>query len=142
VSDAAIPLEEIIKNGVRKRPDVSALASLADHQIALMVWHYHDDDLAGPEAAVSLTIPGLPPECRSAHVTHYRIDESHSNAYTLWQALGSPQKPSAAQYTDLENAGKLAILSPPPLSNIANHTATLRFSLPRQGVSLLILKWD
>jgi xylan 1,4-beta-xylosidase len=30
--------------------DVSALASLDKNKLAVMVWHYHDDDLPGPAA--------------------------------------------------------------------------------------------
>ena len=32
----------------------------------------------------------------SGIVTEYRIDATHANAYPVWQALGSPPKPSAA----------------------------------------------
>lgn len=141
-SDAAIPLPEILRSGVRKHPDVSALASLDGKKLAVMVWHYHDDDLAGPDAAISLKIPGLPPASGTANVSHYRIDETHSNSYTLWKALGEPQKPTTAQYADLEQAGKLALLAPASTTAVADHTAVLDFPLPRQGVSLLVLEWE
>src|SRR5262245_25929219 len=50
-SDGAIALEEILRSGVRERPDVAALASLDQRQLAVLLWHYHDDDVAGPDAA-------------------------------------------------------------------------------------------
>jgi xylan 1,4-beta-xylosidase len=74
-------------------------------------------------------------------VNHYRIDETHSNSYTLWKALGEPQKPTPAQYTDLEQAGKLATLESGKTINIANNSANVNFKLPRQGVSLLVIEW-
>jgi xylan 1,4-beta-xylosidase len=46
-----------------------------------MVWHYHDDDLAGPEAAIELKLNGLPFNVASAQVAHYRVDQNHSNPY-------------------------------------------------------------
>jgi len=46
-----------------------------------MVWHYHDDDTLGPDAAVELAMAGLPAAVRQGEVAHYRIDEHHSNAY-------------------------------------------------------------
>jgi len=141
-SDGAIPLADIVKSGVRKQPDVSALASLDGKKLAVMVWHYHDDDVAGPDAAISLKIPGLPLAVGTAKVSHYRIDETHSNAFTLWKALGEPQKPTPAQYTDLEQAGKLALLAPATTTPVADHTTTLNFPLPRQGVSLLVLECE
>lgn len=141
-SSGAIPLDDIVKNGVRKQPDVSALASLDGKKLAVMVWHYHDDDVAGPAAAITLKIPGLPFASGTATVTHYRIDETHSNAFTLWQALGEPQKPTAGQYADLEAAGKLTNLGPATPTSVMDHTASLNFALPRQGVSLLVLEWE
>jgi xylan 1,4-beta-xylosidase len=107
-----------------------------------MVWHYHDDDVAGPDAAVTLEIPGLPLADGNAKVTHYRIDETHSNAFTFWKALGEPPQPSASQYAELEAAGMLATLGPATSTPIADHRATLPLTLPRQGVSLVVLEWD
>jgi len=138
-SDSAIPLPEILRSGVRKKADISAFASLAGKKLSVLVWHYHDDDLPGPDAAISLKIPGLPVASGQAKVTHYRVDETHGNSFTLWKALGSPQKPTPEQYADLTAAGnKLATLEPEKTTAIANSTATVNFNLPRQGVSLLV----
>lgn len=137
-SDAATPLETMLKEGVRGKADVAALASLDGKKLAVMVWHYLDDDSPGPNAAVTLTIPGLPTS-GEAKLTHYRIDDSHSNAYTLWQSLGSPQKPTEAQYKELEQAGQLAELKGDVKVPVMNGNATVTFPLPRQGVSLLLL---
>jgi len=138
-SDGAIPLDAMLSKGVRQQPDVSALAARDGNRLAVMVWHYHDDDLPGPAAAITLVIPGLPTASGSAHVTHYRIDESHSNAFTLWQALGQPQQPPPAQYAELEQAGQLATLAPPATIPVDNHSVSIAFPLPRQGVSLLVI---
>ena len=41
----------MMKDGVREKPDVAALASRdASKAHACMAWHYHDDDVAGPDA--------------------------------------------------------------------------------------------
>ncbi|MEO5716566.1 MAG: beta-xylosidase [Luteolibacter sp.] len=141
-SDREIPLDDIVKNGVRKQADVAALASRDGKKISVLVWHYHDDDLAGPDAAIKLTLPGLPVASGQTKVTHYRIDETHSNAFTLWKALGEPQKPTPAQYTDLEQAGKLATLEPEKKAAISNNSTTVDFTLPRQGVSLLVIECE
>lgn len=144
-SSGDIGVEQIIKSGVRgAQADVAALASLdaAKHQLAVLVWHYHDDDVPGPDAAVDLALAGLPAEVRSAHLTHYRIDGAHSNAYALWQKLGSPMAPTRAQYAQLEAASRLAQLDGPASVDVANGAADLKFSLPRQGVSLVLLDWS
>lgn len=140
-SDATVPLEEIVRQGVRGHPDVSALASRDEGRLTLLVWHYHDDDLPGPEAAVTLAIDGLPPTAPTGRLEHFRIDADHSNAFALWQRLGSPATPTPEQYARLEQAGQLAALGAAETIPLANGAATLRFTLPRQGVSLLVLDW-
>ena len=79
----------------------------------MIAWHYHDDDVAGPEAAVQLTVAGLPAAARQVRLTHYRIDEEHSNAYAAWKRMGSPIAPTRQQYDELEAASRLALLEEP-----------------------------
>jgi xylan 1,4-beta-xylosidase len=139
-SDAAVSLDDMIRRGVREKPDVSAFASRDGDTLYVMVWHYHDDDLAGPAADVSLELSNLPADARSLDVKHFLIDASHSNAYTAWQKMGSPQSPTAEQYGELERAGQLAngdAIAPVAVSDGA---ATVKLTLPRQGVSLLVLR--
>ena len=138
-SSGEIPLETIMKDGVRSQPDVAAFASLEGRRLSIMVWHYHDDDLRGPDAAVELTAAGLG-NASSASLKHYRIDDTHSNSYAEWKRLGSPIAPNDEQYVQLEKAGKLAELAPNGNIRIENGKAILKFTLPRQGVSLLILE--
>ena len=144
-SSGDLGVEEIMKSGVRgAAPDVAALASLdaRKRQAAVLVWHYHDDDVRGPEAAIDLALAGLPVIAGQARLTHYRIDETHSNAYALWQKLGSPTAPTRPQYLQLEAASQLALLETAPASvTVESGVATLKFPLPRQAVSLLVLTW-
>ena len=140
-SSAEVPLDQMMKNGVREQPDVAALASVEGRKLCVMVWHYHDDDVPGPEAAVELTATGLGAASGPATLTHYRIDGQHSNAYAAWQRLGSPIAPNEKQYAELEQAGKLAQLAAPEPVHLENGTATLKFTLPRQAVSLLVMEW-
>jgi xylan 1,4-beta-xylosidase len=141
-SSGGVALDEIIKNGVRGKPDVSALAAIDGKRLTILAWHYHDDDVPGPEAAVDLTITGLPIAIGAARLTHFRVDETHSNAFTAWKQMGSPQKPTPEQYTQLESAGKLSHIDAPATTAIENGKASLRFPLPRQAVSLVVLEWD
>jgi xylan 1,4-beta-xylosidase len=141
-SDAAVPLDEILRGGVRGKPDVAALASREADTLRVMVWHYHDDDVAGPDAAVELAVTGLPATAGEVRLTHYRVDEHHSNAYDAWRRMGSPIAPSEAQYRQLEEASRLAELRDAPAALSADQgRVRLEFVLPRQGVSLLVLEW-
>ncbi|HEX6927278.1 MAG TPA: hypothetical protein VF167_17770 [Longimicrobiaceae bacterium] len=132
---------EIIENGVRgDRPDISALASRKEREAAVMVWNYHDDDLPAPDAPVRIAIRNIPAERVLLH--HYRIDQEHSNSYTKWLSMGSPQQVSRGQYAELERAGKLEMLGAPRWVKVENGVAVLEFPLPRQAVSLLRLEWE
>jgi len=136
-SDGAIALEAILKQGVRAKPDVSALASLDKNKLCVLVWHYHDDDVPGPDAAVNLSIEGV--RFAKPRVQHYRIDQERSNAFTAWKKMGSPQEPTAEQYSQLEKAGQLASVDSPAIASPAKDQITLTFALPRQAVSLLVI---
>ena len=141
-STSEVPLATIMKEGVSGSPDVAALAALEPNRLAILVWYYHDDDLPGPVAAIQLGVDRLPVGNATAQLTHYRIDATHSNAYTVWKEMGSPTAPNEAQYARLKAAGELAKLenSGGPVQ-IADGKATLQLVLPRQGVSLLVLEW-
>ena len=108
----------------------------------MLAWHYHDEDVPGPEAEVSLVLENLPGNPGEAEVRHFRVDENHSNAYTSWLEMGSPQAPAPEQYNALEQSGQLAELSGQPPVQFREGKAELAFMLPRKAVSLLELTWD
>jgi xylan 1,4-beta-xylosidase len=140
-SDSAVSLDTILKKGVRDQADVSALASLDEKKLCALVWHYHDDDVAGPAAAVELTVEGLDRSLEQVQLLHYRIDGEHSNAYTAWQKMSSPGKPTAQQRSALGKASELTLLKGPKMVEVRNRKVVLRFPMPRQSVSLLRLTW-
>ena len=140
-SSAQVPLDSILREGVRGAPDVAAFASGQPNRLAIMAWHYHDDDIPGPDAAVELAVAGLPSAVRQVKVTHYRIDEQHGNAYAAWKGMGSPIAPDRGQYSALQAASELALLDPPAAMGVEGGGLTLRFALPRQAVSLVTIEW-
>jgi xylan 1,4-beta-xylosidase len=125
--------------GVRAAPDVDAIAVRSDHELSILVWNYHDDDLPGPDAAIQLDISGLALNGKKPAVHHYRIDETHSNAWTAWKTMGSPQQPTPEQYQALETAGQLQ--EAPSAVTTLGAEMKLDLRLPRQGISLLQLSW-
>jgi xylan 1,4-beta-xylosidase len=118
-----------------RQTDINAIASVDDKSAAIMIWNYHDDDLPGSPSPVTVQISGLPEKRLLLH--HYRIDERHSNSYSLWKQMGSPQQPTAEQYMELEQAGQLELLEAPEWMNADKGNIVIHIELPRQGVSLL-----
>ena len=140
-STGAVPLDVLTKTGVRQAPDVDAIATKSAHAAAVMVWNYHDSDLPAPEANVRVAIVGIPSGVKRVLLEHYRIDQTHSDAYTVWVKMGSPQAPTAGQYVRLKAAGQLELLTSPVWLDVAAGKLTIETTLPRQAVSLLRLEW-
>jgi xylan 1,4-beta-xylosidase len=140
-SDHAVSLGSILNSGIRDRPEVSALASLESNRLCILVWHYHDDDTGGPAADIKLKLDGLPIKVVTAQVRHFRIDTGHSDAFTVWQRMGSPLTLSPNQLAELAKAGQLAELEPSKEIRFRNGQAVLDVNLPREAVSLLVLDW-
>jgi xylan 1,4-beta-xylosidase len=137
-SDAQIPLDQIVAEGVRGETDVGALATRTPQgQVAVLLWNYHDDDLAGPDAAVRLAI-----KSRGAKASHaatlWRVDETHGNAFSAWKRMGSPQSPNATQYRELEKASELEAESLGTLP-VKRGIVQIELTVPRQGVALIAL---
>ena len=112
-SDGALPLAGILQTGVRATPDVDALAAGEDRRITALMWNYHDDDVPAADTPVDLQIAGLPAAVHRVLLHHYRIDRNHSNAFTAWKQMGSPQSPTPEQYAQLKSSGQLQELDSP-----------------------------
>jgi xylan 1,4-beta-xylosidase len=138
-SDAQVPLDRIVAEGVRGPADIGTIATRgADGRIAILVWHYHDDDVTGAPAAIRLTLSGLR-GTRPAGATIWRVDETNGNAFSAWKRMGAPLNPDSTQYAALETA---ATMQAQPLAITAGQgrgNVTAAFDLPRQGVALVVL---
>jgi xylan 1,4-beta-xylosidase len=140
-STSGVPVNDIIKTGVTQAPDIDALATKGDHQAAVMLWNYHDDDVPAAASNVAVKIGGLPAGAKRVLLTHYRIDDHHSNAYTVWKEMGSPQSPSPEQYARLKASAGLELLESPRWVDVDGGAISVNTSLPRQGTSLLRVTW-
>ncbi|TCP37542.1 beta-xylosidase [Sphingomonas sp. BK235] len=139
VSDRQLPLDTILRDGVRGAADVGSVASRDGDTVSVLVWHYHDDDVAGASAAVRLRLTDLPPAfAAGAKVTEYRVDARHANSFAAWRAMGSPIAPTDAQRAALLRAAALVPSTPAPAA-VTEGRAVLDLTLPRQGVSLLVV---
>lgn len=140
-SSGALPLDSIVNQGVRQKPDIDALAVSSHNEVSVLVWNYHDEDVKVAPAEIELNVAGIPQASKRVLLRHYRIDGEHSNAYTLWKQMGSPQSPTPEQYFRLESAGQLQLLDSPAWINENAGEVNLKFTLPRQGISLVQLSW-
>ncbi len=140
-SSAALATEDVVRSGVRALPDINAIATRKDREIEILVWNYHDDDVPFPAAPIDLEITGLPANVARGLLEHFRVDSEHSNAFTAWKEMDSPQSPSANEYERLRHAGQLQLLTSPAWIEIQRGAVQLHLTLPRQGLSLMRLAW-
>lgn len=136
-SSGAQPLGDVVANSVTAAPDVNAVATRKEHEVDVLIWNYHDDDLASDPAQVQLAVGNLSTKKIQAEI--FRMDTDHGNSFTAWKEMGSPQKPTLAQQEQLEQSSRLEATSEKVA--MTHSTATLDFPLPRQGVYLVRLKW-
>lgn len=120
--------------------DINGIATTNNRSASIMVWNYHDkNDLNIPATPVRVAIKGVP--SKMGRLTHFRIDQEHSNSFTAWKKMGSPQNPTAEQIAQLEKAGQLEMVGSPQWVKIEDGSIINQFNLPRQGVTLLKLEW-
>ena len=142
-SSSHFSAKDIVQNSVRETADINALASISDIErtAAVMIWHYHDDDLPAEPAQVILRLTNIPVTAPKVLLSHYRIDSKFSNSYEVWKTMDRPQHPSKEQIEILERSGQLQMYTSPEYINNTNNRLSVEFELPRQGVSLVKFEW-
>ena len=140
-SDPSLEIDSILRSGVSDQADINGIATLQKRGVSVIVWNYNDQDIAVPDAMVEMIVTGLPQAAIRPIVRHYRIDQTHSNAYTTWKEMGSPQQPTPEQYRRLLLQRRLQELTSPERKSVNQGELRIRFSLPRHAVSLLQVSW-
>jgi len=140
-SSGARTTAEVVRSGVHAASDVNVIATRGGHELVILVWNYHDIDIAVPPARIRLAIQGLPKGVEGTKLEHLRIDGEHSNAYTKWKDMGSPQRMDLTEEQKLQDAGQLQRLDSPRWITIEEGRTKLEFALPREAMSLIRLSW-
>src|SRR5439155_12483964 len=109
-SNGAQPLSNILREGVVDAPDINAMATRRPHELDILVWNYHDDDVATDPAAIRVLIEDLPEQ--KMRVEQFRMDSDYSNDYAVWGKLGSPEQPTTNQQEHFVKAGILDAMTP------------------------------
>ena len=140
-STGAVSLNALIRTGARQNSDVDPLATHAPRQASILAWNYHDIDAPAPSTATFINVQGVPAGVNRVLLTQYRIDNTHSNAYTAWLQMGSPQHPDGRQYAQLQAAGQLQLLTSPMWLDVQNGMLQFSSDMPRQSIALFQLTW-
>jgi len=141
-SSAGLNAEMIRAKSVRGNPDVSALASLDKNKLAVLAWHYHDDDLPGPAAAIELALDHLPIPTGKVSVTHYRLMRSTAIPTKRGSGLVRRRHPRPNNTRSLKRRDNWLHWAIPRPSRSRTAGFLVRLRLPRQAVALLVCRWE
>jgi xylan 1,4-beta-xylosidase len=124
--------------------DGFATVSKDSSQISILFYNFYKDlSKNGPDENVNFSIKNLPfPNGSKISFQHFRVDSTHSNAYTVWQKNGKPVSPSTAVWDSMRVHQNLELYEPATTIEYTGSQITKSFPLPRWGVSLIVLKRD
>ena len=84
-SGAQDPLAYADLSGSGQAPDIGGFATLSGSKsLEVLTYNHHDDWNLSGEYPIELEISNLPFSENDLVLRHYRIDQSHSNAYAEW----------------------------------------------------------
>ena len=116
--------------------DISGFAACGEDGIIRILAYSHNNDRdMHEENELSVTVSGLPDG--TVRVRHFRIDRDHSNACTVWKALGEPLFPEGDEYAAIKARDGLEELE--EASEMGTEGGALRicFRMPAHAVSLI-----
>lgn len=140
-SSAALTTEEVLRDGVQRQSDINVIAARREHQVEALIWNYHDVDVPAETAYIQLKVDDLPAETPRVLLEHFRVDRTHSNAFTAWEKIGSPQTLGAAASQELQKQGQLELLNSPEWITVEKKTLEIEFELPLEAMSLIRVSW-
>ncbi|HWD82040.1 MAG TPA: glycoside hydrolase [Kribbella sp.] len=140
-SDAAWQVGELEHTDGSSMPEeVDALASrAADGTVAVLVWRHIDDQYQTSQDETSATVALRNLPAGTYRLRHLRIDANHSNAFTVWEQLGSPQDPTTAELATIHSRQELEEYEPDRELTV-HGDLSLEVSLPLPSASLLVLE--
>lgn len=107
-------------------------------EIQILVFSHNNDRDKKETQKVCVTVTGLDEKDRV--LEHYRIDETHSNAYAEWIRQGKPLFPQGEQYASIKKRDGLEKYEEDRTLTVKDGSVQIEFSIPAHGVSYLVLR--
>lgn len=119
-------------------PMVDGLATSIGNSIQVMVYNY-DQKVNGRDSKI-VNLSVVLPSSGKYRLSHYRIDDNHSNAYTVWKSLGKPFNPDQSQLSQIKSRQGLELYEPEKVIKVKENKVVLTLKLPHHAVSLLVFE--
>jgi xylan 1,4-beta-xylosidase len=116
--------------------NVNGLATHKGDTIQIMVYNFNQDvkDRESEEAELMIRMPSS----ESYRLSHFRIDENHSNAYSVWKSMGKPLIPDNDQMNEIKSRQGLELSEPVSIIKPVGNNISIPLFLPHHSVSLLV----
>ena len=126
--------------GTEEGPVIDGIATASGNEsVEILLYCHHDDwDVQG-EYEVEIDVANLPFADSQVKVAHYRIDQSHSNAYAEWVRQGKPNYPAPGQLCAIKKRENLELVEPIQNEILLDGRLKKKFTLPVHGISLLVV---
>lgn len=126
-------LAKLGEEALKIEGDYPAFATrTADGRIIILLWN--ETPLEDNPLKIKLDFAHLTSQ---KNVRHYRIDRNYSNAFRLYQKMGSPETPSVQQIKTLKESMDIELCE--PLFVVDKINCQKEIILPSHAVSLLEL---
>ena len=127
-------------SGTSDGVDVMAASSSTGDEVQIIVYNQYKTPATTGTDSVTLTVNNLPAALsgKSVYVTHFGVDETHSNPYSVWSSQSKPTAPTEAQWQAMRAAQHLALIEPVSKTTVTTSYSTT-FTLAKQGAALIIL---
>jgi xylan 1,4-beta-xylosidase len=123
--------------GAEEEPEISGMASVSDDgSLQVMVYSHHDNWDINEEHDVELDISNISLG-NQVTVKHYRIDKTHSNAYTEWVAQSKPKYPNKEQYASIKAKDGLELMEPLKMVKLEDGKLGMKFTMPSHAISFI-----
>lgn len=117
---------------------IDGLATIGqDDSVCVLLWYFDEHPDATGERMVRLDIQNLSYQSKKVQIQKYVINAQHSNAYSAWCKLGSPQDPTPKALKKIREREALQLVE--TVENFAdpNGRLILSVALSMHGVCLL-----
>jgi xylan 1,4-beta-xylosidase len=114
---------------------IDGIATRRGNNTQVMIYNFNEnvDDKRSEKVQLAVVLPSS----GSYKMKHYRIDENHSNAYTIWKSMGSPFNPDEAQLKKIKDRQGLELYEP---EKVINGKFNFVVDMPHHSVSLFVFE--
>lgn len=110
---------------------IGGIAVRQDGLLRLLLWHHEDAWWATGSAEVKVHIP----DWNGGNGRVWRLDREHGNTFRTWEAMGSPDDPSAEDLDRIRESGSLT--SEAIDIEAGAEGATIALTIPTHGLALV-----